>query len=653
MYSFYGGQPGHSFIIITTYRSIADMVAKFKLGNEYTAVHFDQHVMINTVNKNDPDNGKIYRRGYDFNNDMGGAEFVGTIVGPAGKAPMIQMTTIADVRRKQAAQGYQERRSSGSYSAVENNLVPGKKTDGTFNDTITWECCSIRNQNNEDTTAYIGFTFPYTVIDVEASTVQPYSGGRYADMSDASRIDDYKHPFYEKWHLDIPNGVKGDSFKNLKIQVADSTIEEYQGRADDINNNREVLVYEYYNYETLQNGNPKKVYLGDYNNIDNISISQDGTITIDYSHDNDKVFNKIIKWIDDVTISDDGTLTISWNNNSADTIFNKKIKWITALNISNTGIITVNYNDNTSVTLDSVIKWINSIALSAAGILSITYNTGQIESFDNNKIKWIDSISLNANGIFTIVYNTGQTQSLTNTPVKWLNNITGSDGHILTFTYNDETTDNVDFKFLRNLDIDTGTTEGSGNQKIHVYWTDNTVTEIGNPINYIMQAAINDNEHLLVRYSDPTKRNLDTTVSWNGKAGWTDIGSLKVPYIYGDPTATNLKWSGIASLENSESGYLNIRFTMPLTQILDHNIDIINITGGRLYGRMQEETYSFNNFVLNSTNTTITKTLTGLEFSIQTEYQNTEIATFLIMPIIINQLSLEFIRSSEQQSQGE
>ena len=45
--------------------------------------------MINTVNKNDPDNGKIYRRGYDFNNDMGGAEFIGTIVGPAGKAPMI------------------------------------------------------------------------------------------------------------------------------------------------------------------------------------------------------------------------------------------------------------------------------------------------------------------------------------------------------------------------------------------------------------------------------------------------------------------------------------------------------------------------------------------------------------------------------------
>lgn len=647
MYSFYGGQPGHSFIIITTYRSIADMVAKFKLGNEYTAVHFDQHVMINTVNKNDPDNGKIYRRGYDFNNDMGGAEFVGTIVGPAGKAPMVQMTTIADVRRKQITQGYQERRSSGSYSAVENNLVPGKKTDGTFNDTITWECCSIRNQNNEDTTAYVGFTFPYTVIDVEASTVQPYSGGRYADMSGATRIDDYKHPFYEKWHLNIPNGVKGDSFKNLKIQIADSTIEEYQGQADDINNNREVLVYEYYNYETLKSGNPKKIYLGDYNNIDNISMSQNGTITIEYSHDNDKIFNKIIKWIDDIAVANDGTLTISWNNGTADTIFNKKIKWITALNISNSGVISINYNDGTINTLASIVKWIDSISLSTDGVLSITYNTGEIESFDNNKIKWISGISLGANGIFKITYNTGQTQSLTNTPVKWLSTVTGTDGHILTFTYNDETTENVDFKFLRNVDIDTGTTEGSGNQKIHIYWTDNTVTEIGNPMNYIMQAAVNDNEHLLVRYSDPVKRNLDTTVSWNGKAGWTDVGSLKVPYIYGDPVVTNLKWSGTGMITNSESGYLSVIFTMSLTQLLDQNITAINITNGRLYANSQSNTHNLNNFIMNSTNTTITKTLSGLEFQIQTEYPNTETASIEIATIFMNQLNLSFVRSVE------
>ena len=97
MYSFYGGQPGYSFIIVASYKSIQDMINNFKLGSDYTAVHFDEHVLINTDNKNNPDNGKIYRRGYDFNNEMGGAEFVGTIVGPSGNSPILKLTTIAEV----------------------------------------------------------------------------------------------------------------------------------------------------------------------------------------------------------------------------------------------------------------------------------------------------------------------------------------------------------------------------------------------------------------------------------------------------------------------------------------------------------------------------------------------------------------------------
>jgi len=40
-------------------------------------------------------------------------------------------------------------------------------------------------------------------------------------------------------------------------------------------------------------------------------------------------------------------------------------------------------------------------------VLSITYNTGEIESFDDNKIKWISGISLGTDGIFKITYNTG------------------------------------------------------------------------------------------------------------------------------------------------------------------------------------------------------------------------------------------------------
>lgn len=553
MYSFYGGQPGSSFIIITTYRSIADMIAKFKLGSEYTAVHFDQHVMINTVNKNDPDNGKIYRRGYDFNNDMGGAEFVGTIVGPAGHAPMIQLATIAEVRRKAAEEGYEERRSSGSYSVTGANLVPGKKTDGTFNDAITWECCSIRNENDEDTTAYVGFTFPYTVIDVEASTVQPYIGGRYADVSGAYRNDDYMHPFYEKWHLDIPKGVKGDAFKNLKVQIADMTIEPYNGQAEDINNQQQVIVYEYYNYEDYKNGSPKKYYLGDYNVIKDITIAQDGTITISYNHNGNKTFTKIMKWITSLSLAADGTLTIN-------------------------------------------------------------YNTGESQSITNNKIKWINSIST-------------------------------ADGRTLVFTYNDNTTTSIGLTLLNNVSINTGIVEGEGNQKIKIDWTNGNTQDIGNPINYIMETAINNNQHLLVRYSDPLRRAQLDTVTWNNKNGWTDIGDLKVPYVYRDPTALDLQWSGLGILTNSdETEYMSITFTMPLTQFIDSNISSVEVSDGELYVKSQDGTHDLTGVALDSTNTTVTKTLSGLKFQIQTTFTNLQIATIEIVSVLVNGLDLEFTR---------
>ena len=555
MYSFYGGQPGSSFIIITTYRSIADMIAKFKLGSEYTAVHFDQHVMINTVNKNDPDNGKIYRRGYDFNNDMGGAEFVGTIVGPAGHAPMIQLATIAEVRRKAAEEGYEERRSSGSYSVTGANLVPGKKTDGTFNDAITWECCSIRNENDEDSTAYIGFTFPYTVIDVEASTIEPYISGKYADVSGAYRNDDYMHPFYEQWHLDIPKGVKGDAFKNLKVQIADMSIEPYEGQAEDINNQEKVIVYEYYCYDEYKNGAPKKYYLGDYNVIKDITIAADGTITISYNHGGNKTFSKIMKWI--------------------------------------------------------------------------------------------SSLSLAADGMLTINYNTGETQSITNNKIKWINSVSSENGRTLVFTYNDDTTDSVNLTLPNNISINTGDIEGEGNQKIKVDWTNGDSQDIGNPINYIMQAAIDDNQHLLVRYSDPTRRAQPDTVTWKNKTGWTDIGNLKIPYVYSDPSTVDLQWTGLGTLKNSdETNYMVITFTMPLTQFIDTNITTITAETGSLYITATDTTHNLNNFAIDSTNTTITKTLSGLKFEIQTKFENTQTATPELVTILANGLDLTFSRQT-------
>ena len=745
MYSFYGGRPGNSFIIITTYRSIADMVAKFKQGPSYTAVHYDEHVMINTVNKNDPDNGRVYRRGYDFTNTMGGAEYIGTIVGPAGKAPMLEMTTVADVRSKHASEGYDERFTSGQYSPTGGNLVPGKTGSGTFNDAITWACCSIRNENDEDATAYIGFTFPYTVIDYETSWIEPYVAGRYADTSSATRVDDETHPFFEKWHINVPKGVKGNAFMNLKVEAASTDVEEYTGQADDINHGRMILAYDYYNYDDYQNGAPVRLYLGDYNMIDNVSIDDEGTITIDYSHDDDSVWTKKIKWvksvtlntetglltvvynhttdasgnpttyttyldwIDEVNVADDGTVTFG-HTHEADTVFSKKIQWVTGVTINNDGTVTFTWNNGTADTVFSnIIQWISSVNLAADGTLTVGYNNGAADSVFSKAVKWITDVQIANDGTVTVSYNNDDPAYVASQRLKWINDITLSDNGTLTVSYNNNSADTVFtnrirwltgatlasngtftlswnngtadtvyanlFKWISGASVDqTGTItfnwnngdestvfsnvirwisgtslaadgtftiswnngtedtvyhlnwltgisvntnlegqdEGTGNQKLHVAWANGTTEDIGNPINYIMNMAVNENNHLLVRYSDPVRRAAGG-ITYNNIDGWTDLGQITQRYEYGDGSvATGLDWIGIGQLIDDGTNNKVIKFNISPAAFINAAVDTVTVTAGTLDGTDGTDTVT----ALDLTTAVVTKTLTGLQFEV-------------------------------------
>ena len=646
MYSFYGGRPGNSFIIITTYRSIADMVAKFKQGPNYTAVHYDEHVMINTVNKNDPDNGRVYRRGYDFTNTMGGAEYIGTIVGPAGKAPMLEMTTVANVKNKHASEGYDERFSSGEYSPTGGNLVPGKTGSGTFNDAITWACCSIRNENDEDATAYIGFTFPYTVIDYETSQIEPYVAGRYADTSSATRVDDGKHPFFEKWHINVPKGVKGNAFMNLKVEAASTNVQEYPGQADDINHGRAILAYDYYNYDDYQNGAPVRLYLGDYNMIDNISMDDEGTITIDYSHDDDSVWTKKIKWvksvalntktglftvvynhttdasgnpttyttyldwIDEVNVADDGTVTFG-HTHEADTVFSKKIKWVTGVTINNNGTVTFKWNNGTADTIfGNIIKWISSVNLVADGTLTVKYNNGATDSVFSKVVKWITDVQVADDGTVTVRYNNNDPAYVASQKLKWINDITLADNGTLIVRYNNGSPDTAftnKIKWISECSINTGSSEGEGNQKFHITWNNGTEEDIGNPINYIMNMAVNENNHLLVRYSDPAKRADGTT--YNGIDGWTDLGQITQQYEYGDrSTVTGLTWIGVGQLIDRGIDNKRLRFTINPTAFINNAVNTVIVIAGTVNGNNGTDTIT----ALNLTTATVAKTLTGL-----------------------------------------
>jgi len=58
------------------------------------------------------------------------------------------------------------------------------------------------------------------VIDFETIEENPYENGQYADTTSIERRDEENHPFYEKWRIHIPKGIKGDALKNFKVITA-------------------------------------------------------------------------------------------------------------------------------------------------------------------------------------------------------------------------------------------------------------------------------------------------------------------------------------------------------------------------------------------------------------------------------------------------
>lgn len=417
-YSFYGGRRGAAFVITGRFRYIsADKITQrdmklikeeygdnkpiktfsawkliycmkeaFSQGGNYTVVNYDEYVIIDSFNKNDPDNGKIFRRGYSYTDELGGAQYVGQIVGPSGLAPAVKMTTYNKVLNMAEQEGYEYRHTNGEYAPTV-NLVPGKKNDGTFNDSIKWACCSVRDEFNKDTTAYVGFTFPYTVIEYTAATVDPYyhrsnNTANFVNQNLVDRVDDGQHPFFKKWDIKIPKGIKGDAFKNFRVinAAASDNVQPYPGQVEDREANRKIFVYDYYHYDKDGNGEPVTIYLGDYNVIDNVTVDEEGTFTIDYSHNDDSVLTKKIKWVTKTELSTDGVLKITYNDGSTSSMTNK-IKWISSIAIdtgstegNGTQKLVITYNDGTSTKVGNPINYIMRTAISADYHLLVLYS---------------------------------------------------------------------------------------------------------------------------------------------------------------------------------------------------------------------------------------------------------------------------------------
>ena len=109
----------------------------FELGGDSTdIVNYGEYVIIDTLaglsQWNNPDNGKIYRRGmnFDYNpdtNPLAGAEYIGQIMGPQGETAPLNMDTVPNIEE---ITGYQSR----SYTVDGEGIVPGKEVDASTGD---------------------------------------------------------------------------------------------------------------------------------------------------------------------------------------------------------------------------------------------------------------------------------------------------------------------------------------------------------------------------------------------------------------------------------------------------------------------------------------------------------------------------------------
>lgn len=389
MYSFYGGRPGNSFVIVAVFKSKDEMVQNFSDGPDYTAVHYDEYVMINTDNRNDEDNGKIYRRGYNFTDKLGGAEYVGCIAGPAGNAPALEFTTPSNIQDIIDHQGGTHD-SNGSANTNSLNLVPGKYMEDDeekFNDEITWRSCNLLDANGITSTVYVGLTsIPYTVIDFTTDTIGPYQ------ESSVEQVGGYSnHPFYEKWKINIPKGIKGNSIENLTIEtISENSNIIYPDGMDTtgIEEGDKVLVYNKRIYDDSKDGKIetqensaiiKKYYCGQINEIKNVSVDDTGQLTINYTDNNTQptVLPSKLKWIKEVSLTDEGILQFTWNDNTTSTSSdNNKIRWIEDVAVDpNTQKLKIQWNDdNNGYLIGEPINYIIDMTVTSNNHLLVKYS---------------------------------------------------------------------------------------------------------------------------------------------------------------------------------------------------------------------------------------------------------------------------------------
>ena len=621
-----------SNIVVTTSNggtySFADKLAEgmvqcFEQGAASSSeVNYGEYVIIDTIinlhNKNDDDNGKVFRRGMDYQADLAGAEYIGQIVGPQGETPEIDITHYLDIVAMSP-------HKQDTYNPVQQDIIPGSYIDASgtrqFEDEIKFAYATMKDAAGNIIGCQIGFQIPTLINEFEANSIDPYTNripgtsgfsSKYTDLivEDPTEWDgqNWKHPFYEKWQISIPQGYHGVNSTNIEIipsftrpayvtatenypgaviysdpsltnPIATSAAElellrdelydaddsvpyaivEYDGvqcyvKKEDCY--KEIVRYRETNFDNIAAGEVTYFEIGDYNSVQKITLSENGILTVFYTSTDPKALEKAVRWIDNqdthgIEIDADGTMHVYYNTthtpDSSDPfeVLNPR-----------TGAA----HDHSDYA--TVLDWIEEVTLSQDGKFRVLYNNKSVtsdidpvtgKSQYRNTLNWIDYITVTDDGIVNFYYNTDHTSPI----------------------YSSSTTNRIkyikDIKF-NSTDGTPGALEGSGDQKFVV--TYNTRDAFGNnevennsswaAMNYIIEAKISTPSvqfphapfcHLIVIYSDPAYRAAR-------RSQWVSYPSDKLGVVYNE-------WVDLGNVRGEKGGLHSVTNVTDLSDLYD------------------------------------------------------------------------------------
>lgn len=582
------------------------MVQCFEQGGDTTnEVNYGEYVIIDTPDKNNPNNGKVYRRGmnFDYNattNPLAGAEYIGQIVGPQGETPELDFDHYEDIINAGGAYHL------GEYDEVNEDLVPGSYIDESgvrqFNDKIKYVYTTIKDEFGNIKGCVVGFKLPTLVQDFEAQSMKPYEQrvinpetGEYYNYDLISEdlteyIDNkWKHPFYQKWQIKIPHGYHGINSTNIEIvhtkTMPEGYKEDFAGTAvyndiectiphveagspliltdsvdvlkelEDIiylstdepiyNADNDVLScsidyngqtlyvkkedcymdvvrYRETNFDNLEDGEITYHYIGGYNEIQRITLSDDGTLTVFYSmKENPQELEELLRWIDTqsssgIVIDGDGSIHVYYNT----------VHDPVGTDIDPYERIDVKGRAHDHQDYSNVLTWITDISLNQQGDFVILYNNDKIEPNGRyyESLEWIDYVTVDTDGTMTFYYNNNH-----NNPAYQFTNL---------------------IKIIDKVEVQTenpaGAGEGTGDQKLRITYNTGIIEVVqSNPLNYIIETVIcrpsltypnAPYSHLLVYYADPALRQTLQTkwVTYPSEkypgtiwTEWVDLGDVR------------------------------------------------------------------------------------------------------------------------------